>query len=154
MGRFFKNDLHDEFGSWPLGYTGTGGPDVGVIAAVGTAVGDGDDGAFHDAWMAAGDRFAAEAEAAEAKGHRASACESFLAAAACYATSYHPLYGAPVDPRLVAAFRTQIAAFDKGLARLPDPAARWRSPTRARRCPATSCRHAAAPASAGRCWPG
>ena len=122
MGRFFKNDLHDEFGSWPLGYTGTGGPDVGVIAAVGTAVGDGDDGAFHDAWMAAGDRFSAEAEVAEAKGHRASACESFLAAAACYATSYHPLYGAPVDPRLVAAFRTQIAALDKGLARLPDPA--------------------------------
>ena len=58
MGRFFANDLHDEFGGWPLGYTASGGPDVGVIAAVGAAVGDGDDGAFHDAWIAAGDRLA------------------------------------------------------------------------------------------------
>jgi hypothetical protein len=99
MGRFFRNDLHDEFGSWPLGYTATGGPDVGLIAAVGAAVGDGDDGAFHAAWMAAGDRLAREAQAA---GHRPSAGELWLAAAACYATSYHPLNGAPVDPRLPA----------------------------------------------------
>jgi hypothetical protein len=61
MGRFFRNDLHEEFGIWPLAYTAFGGPDVGVIAAVGAAVGDGDDGAFHDAWIAAGDRFLAEA---------------------------------------------------------------------------------------------
>ena len=99
-----------------------------MIAAVGAAVGDGDDAAFHAAWMAAGDRLAAEAEAARAKGHVASAAGSYLAAAACYATSYHPLYGAPVDPRLVAAFRTQIAAFDKGLALLPDPATPLRIP--------------------------
>ena len=26
MGRFFRNDLHDEFGSWPLGYTAPAGP--------------------------------------------------------------------------------------------------------------------------------
>ena len=46
-----------------LGYTATGGPDIGVIEAVGAAVGDGDDGAFYAAWMATGDRFVAEAEA-------------------------------------------------------------------------------------------
>jgi hypothetical protein len=51
MGRFFRNDLHDEFGGWLLGYTATGGPDVGVLAAVGAAVGNGDDGVFYDAWM-------------------------------------------------------------------------------------------------------
>jgi hypothetical protein len=128
MGRFFENPLHDEFGSWPLGYTATGGPDVGLIAAVGAAVGSGDDTAFHAAWMAAGDRLAAEAAAAQAKGHRASAAESWLAAAACYATSYHPLYGTPVDPRLVAAFRIQIAAFENGLVLLPDPARPLRIP--------------------------
>jgi len=122
MGRFFRNELHDEFGSWALGYIATGGPDIGVIEAVGAAVGDGDDAAFHAAWMAAGDRLAGEAEAAETAGHRASAGELWLAAAACYASSYHPLYGTPVDPRLTGAFRTQIAAFEKGLARLPDPA--------------------------------
>ena len=118
MGRFFRNDLHDEFGSWPLAYTATGGPDVGVIAAVGAAVGDGDDGAFYAAWMAAGDRFAAEAEAAEARGHGASAGEGWLAAAACYATSYHPLYGAPVDPRLRAALLALIRCACQRHARL------------------------------------
>jgi alpha-beta hydrolase superfamily lysophospholipase len=120
MGRFFQNALHDEFGSWPLGYTATGGPDVGLIAAVGAAVGGGDDTAFHDAWIAAGDRLAAEAETC--RDRPASAGALWLEAAACYATSYHPLYGSPVDPRLVAAFRKQITAFDKGLALLPDPA--------------------------------
>lgn len=125
MGRFFAKQMHDEFGSWPLGYTATGGPDIGVVAAVGAAVGDGDDAAFHDAWMAAGDRFLAEAgQTAD----RANRCRLTLWASACYATSYHPLYGAPVDPRLLAAFRKQIAAFDAGLALLPHPVAPLRIP--------------------------
>jgi pimeloyl-ACP methyl ester carboxylesterase len=128
VGRYFRNDLHDEFGTWPLGYTATGGPDVGVIEAVAGAVGDGDDAAFLAAWLAAGDRIAADGEAAEARGHAASAGASYLAAAACYATAYHPLYGAPVDPRLIAAFRTQIAAFERGLALLPEPARPLRIP--------------------------
>ncbi len=59
MGRFFKNDLHDDFGTWPLGYTAYGGVDVGELLAVAAAVGDGDDGAYYDAWMAAGNRLAA-----------------------------------------------------------------------------------------------
>ncbi len=33
---------------------------------------------------------------------------------AFYAASCHPLYGKPVDPRLVAAHRKQVAAFDAG----------------------------------------
>jgi len=45
MGLFFKNDLHDEFGTWPLGYTAAGGVDVGVIIAVAQAVANGEDSA-------------------------------------------------------------------------------------------------------------
>ncbi|AWM87294.1 S9 family peptidase [Microvirga sp. 17 mud 1-3] len=115
MGRFFRNDLHEEFGTWPLGYTAYGGADVGEIIAVAEAVGDGDDTAYFEAWMAAGDRLRAEAEAALERGLRASASELFLRASSFYATSYHPLYGEPVDARLVSAFRTQIAAFNEGL---------------------------------------
>lgn len=125
MGQYFRNEMHDEFGTWPLGYLANGGPGVGVIAAVGAAVGDGDDTAFHEAWMAAGNRFAAEAEAC---GTPASAGRAWLWAAACFATSYHPLFGAPVDPRLVAAFRAQIAAFDRGLALRPHPVPPMRIP--------------------------
>ena len=115
----FKDDFHDEFGAWPIAYIPYGGADFGEIQAVARAVGDGDDSAFYDAWVAAGDRLAAEAAAAA--GRRVSAHELFLRASCFYAASYHPLYGEPVDPRLIAAFRKQIDAFDRGLA-LSDPA--------------------------------
>jgi hypothetical protein len=116
MARLFRNDFHDGFGTWPLAYIPYGGADYGEVAAVAEAVGDGDDEAFYGAWVAAGDRVAAEAEEVLAQGHRASARELFLRASCFYAASYHPLYGEPVDPRLIAAFRKQIAAFDKALA--------------------------------------
>ena len=60
MGLLFKNDLHDEFGTWPLGYIPYGGADFGEVRAVADAVGDGDDAAFCDAWCAAGDRLAVQ----------------------------------------------------------------------------------------------
>ena len=121
MGLLFKNDLHDEFGTWPLGYIPYGGADFGEVRAVGAAVGDGDDEAFCDAWCAAGDRLAAEAAENEAGGRRASARDGWLRAASFYGAAYHPIFGAPVNPRLLAAFRKQIAAFDKGLG-LGEPA--------------------------------
>ena len=129
MGRFFRNDLHEEFGIWPLAYTAFGGPDVGVIAAVGAAVGDGDDGAFHDAWIAAGDRFLAEA--ANVRG-RDSRCRLTLWASACYATPTIRSTDAG-RPRLVAAFRKQIAASTRARA----------AAAPVRRCASRSRAHAA-----------
>ena len=70
MGLLFKDDLHDEFGTWPLGYIPYGGADFGEVRAVAAAVGDGDDEAFCDAWCAAADRLAAEAAENEAAGSR------------------------------------------------------------------------------------
>ena len=78
MGLLFKDDFHDEFGTWPIAYIPYGGADFGEIQAVARAVGDGDDSAFYEAWMAAGDRLAAEAAAAAAAGRRVSARELFL----------------------------------------------------------------------------
>ncbi|MGX1099326.1 alpha/beta hydrolase family protein [Amorphus sp. MBR-141] len=121
MGLLFRDDLHDEFGTWPLGYIPTGGADYGEVRAVAAAVGDGDDAAFCDAWCAAADRLAAEAAENEAAGRRASARDGWLRAACFYGAAYHPIFGAPVNPRLLAAFRRQIAAFDRGLA-LGEPA--------------------------------
>ncbi|QVQ28432.1 alpha/beta hydrolase family protein [Achromobacter deleyi] len=128
MGLAFKNDLHDDFGTRPVAYLPYGGADLGEILAVGRAVGDGDDSAFHEAWVAAGDRLAAQAQEAERRGLDASARELFLRASAFYATSYRPLYGAPVDPRLVAAFRKQVDAFNQGLALSRFPVAPLRIP--------------------------
>src|SRR5262249_54760363 len=128
MGLVFENDLYDEFGTWSVGYIPFGGPDFGEIRAVGRAVGSGDDKAFYEAWVAAGDRVVAEAVAEESRGHRSSARDLFLRASAFYAASYHPLYGAPVDPRLVAAFRKQVEAFDRGLKFFDPPVVPMRIP--------------------------
>ena len=38
MGLLFKDDLLDEFGSWPIAYIPYGGADFGEIAAVAKAV--------------------------------------------------------------------------------------------------------------------
>lgn len=128
METLFKDELHDAFGTWPLGYIPYGGSDFGEIRAVATAIGDGDDSVYYEAWTAAAGRLQAEAEAVLAKGHVSSARELYLRASAFYATSFHPLYGAPADPRLLAAFRKQIAAFDQGLALGPHPVRPQRIP--------------------------
>lgn len=116
MGLIFENDLHDEFGSSPLAYTPYGGADFGEVLAVARAVGNGDDAVFYDVWMTAADRLGSEAESAMVQGRRASARDLFLRASCFYSSSYRPLYGEPVDPRLVTAFRKQIDTFNKGLA--------------------------------------
>ena len=118
----FKNKLHEDFGTWPLAYIPYGGADFGELRAVAEAIGDGDDSAYYEAWNAAADRLRAEADAALARGHTDSARELYLRASAFYATSFHPIYGAPTDPRLLAAFRKQKHALDKGLAIGPYPA--------------------------------
>jgi alpha-beta hydrolase superfamily lysophospholipase len=116
MGAIFKDELHDQLGTWPLGYIPYGGADYGEIEAIAQAVGDGDDNAFYDAWTAAADRMREEGQRAEAAGHTASARESFLRAACFYGKSFHPLFGHPVDPRVITGSQNQIAAFERGLA--------------------------------------
>lgn len=114
-GALFDSEFHDEFGQWPVAYIPYGGPSMGEITAVARAVGDGDDAAFLEGWVAAGDAKVAQAEATLAAGHRLSAREMFLQASALYATSLHPLFGTPVDPRLLAAFDKQMTAFGRGM---------------------------------------
>ncbi|TPE61577.1 alpha/beta fold hydrolase [Sandaracinobacter neustonicus] len=111
----FRDAFHDGFGTWPLAYISTGGADYGEIQAVAEAVGDGDDGAYYDAWMAAGERLEQEAQVCLSAGSRAGAEAQYLKAAAFYATSYHPIFGEPVDPRIVRAFGKQKAALEAAL---------------------------------------
>jgi pimeloyl-ACP methyl ester carboxylesterase len=128
MGLIFKDRLHDEFGTWPLAYIPYGGADFGEVAAVGLAVGNGDDSAFYNAWVEAADRLAGEAQRLADRGRTASARNLFLRASCFYGVSYRPLFGRPVDPRLVAAFHKQMDAFNKGLALRDPPAAPLRIP--------------------------
>jgi alpha-beta hydrolase superfamily lysophospholipase len=128
MGLLFRDDLLDEFGTLALAFIPYGGADFGEVQAVAKTVGDGDAHAFYDTWVAAGDRLVSRGHDALRAGKRVSAREALLRAAAHYVSAYHPLYGAPVDPRLSAAFRKQIAAFDEGLALLDPPVRPLRIP--------------------------
>lgn len=127
MGLLFKDDLQDAL-TWAAGYTPYGGADFGEIVAVARAVGDGDNRAFYNAWVDAGDRLVERAKAALAAGKRQTARDAFLRASCHYASSYRPLFGAPVDPLLVAAFRKQIDSFNEGLALDDAPVAPLRIP--------------------------
>lgn len=127
MGLIFKDDLQDSL-TWAAGYTPYGGADFGEIVAVARAVGDGDDNAFNNAWVEAGDRLVERARAALAAGKRETARDAFLRASCHYASSYRPLFGTPVNPLLLAAFRKQIAAFDQGFALGDPPVAPLRIP--------------------------
>jgi predicted alpha/beta-fold hydrolase len=118
----FQDELLDQLGTFPLGYIPYGGADFGEVAAVAKIVGDGDADAFYAAWIGAADRLAARGAEALLAGCRASARDLYLRAACFYGTSYRPLFGEPVDPRLRAAFRKQMAAFEQGLSLLDFPA--------------------------------
>ncbi|QDQ97536.1 alpha/beta hydrolase family protein [Tomitella fengzijianii] len=122
-GQLFDSAFHDRFGQWPVGFVPAGGADMGDIVAVANAVGDGDDSAFYDAFVASGDVHAAEARRALVAGHRRSARARFLRASCMYAAAYHPIYGTPVDPRLLAAFDKQMDAFRTAM-ELCDPPVR------------------------------
>ena len=117
----FKDELHDQFGTWPLAYIPYGGADFGEVSALADQVGEGDDTIFHQAWIGYAGGLSEQAEEALQRGHEQSARELFLRASVFYAASYHPLYGDPVDPRLLAAFRNQVTALNRGLALFDTP---------------------------------
>ena len=91
VGRLFENDVHEDFGTWPLGYIPYGGADFGEVRAVAEVVGSGDDGVFYRAWVSAADRLKDEADKSLAKSYRASARELYLRASVFYCASYRPL---------------------------------------------------------------
>jgi alpha-beta hydrolase superfamily lysophospholipase len=117
----FSDPLHDEFASLILGFAPYGGGDVGEVQALALQVKEGDDSSFFDAFVNLARRRIDEGESATAKGHRASAHDCYLRAACFLGMAYHPLYGTPVDPRLVDAFHLQMDIFDRAMALLDPP---------------------------------
>jgi pimeloyl-ACP methyl ester carboxylesterase len=118
---FFEDPLFEDFTvSLALGLAAHGGPELGEVEATCARVVDGDDDSWYSAWCATAGRLVQAGDASAQGGHGVSARESYLRACVCYSAAYHPLFGAPVDPRLLDAFRRQREAFDKAAA-LVDP---------------------------------
>ena len=112
----FDDPLHDEFGSWNLGFAPYGGGDVGEVEYLATQVKAGDDDSFFEAYLALSRNLIAEGDAAAGRGQARTARDCFVRAAAYLGVGYHPLYGTPVDPRLVDAFHLQMDTFAKAMA--------------------------------------
>lgn len=122
MGLFFDDPLFEEFTTGlALALSSHGGPALGEVRATCVQIVDGDDDSWYAAWCATGDRLVHDGDLSADGGHPVSARESYLRGCVCYAVAYHPLFGAPVDPRLLDAFGRQRAAFDKA-ATLWEPA--------------------------------
>jgi hypothetical protein len=103
--------MWEAFGLRALPYALYGGADIGECVTTVDRVGDGDADDWHREWMATADRLAAAARESEKRGHAISAREAYLRASTYYHVSYFPLYGYPVDPRLVKAFEAEVACF-------------------------------------------
>jgi pimeloyl-ACP methyl ester carboxylesterase len=122
---FFQDPLFEEYAvSLGLALASHGGPELGEVQATCAGIVDGDDQSWYSAWCATADRLVRAGDASAEGGHGVSARESYLRACVCYSVAYHPLFGAPVDPRLLKAFRWQRAAFDKAAALMDPPGER------------------------------
>jgi hypothetical protein len=110
------NPMWEAFGNRALVLAIDRGADFGECVTTVGRVPEGDLDAWHREWVATGDRIAAIGDASAEAGHRVSAREAYYRACNYYRVSYLPLYGAPTDPRLVAAFEAETATFLKGAA--------------------------------------
>jgi pimeloyl-ACP methyl ester carboxylesterase len=125
MALFFQDPLFEDFTvSLALGLASHGGPELGEVQATCAGIVDADEDSWYSAWCATADRLVQAGDACAQGGHGVSARESYLRACVCYSAAYHPLFGAPVDPRLLEAFRRQRAAFDKAAALMESPGER------------------------------
>ncbi len=109
-------EMWDDFGMRALVYALDRGADFGDCITTISRIPDGDIDAWAREWKATGDRMMALAEDALAAGDPVSAREAYYRASNYYRVIQYPLYGYPVDPRLVEAFEAETAAFLKGAA--------------------------------------
>jgi alpha-beta hydrolase superfamily lysophospholipase len=121
MGLLSDNPMWEAFGQRALLRAVYGGADFGECLTTVQRIGSGDAGDWHREWTATADRVAALGDAAAAKGNAVSAREAYLRAVTYYHASYFPLFGRPVDPRLVDASHRETATFRRAAALFDPP---------------------------------
>jgi hypothetical protein len=88
-----------------------GGAEYGECAATARCITSGDADSWYREWVATAERVAGWGDESASRGHAVSAREAYLRASTYYRISFYPLFGAPVDPRLVAAFDRETQCF-------------------------------------------
>ncbi|MCT0224021.1 alpha/beta fold hydrolase [Synechococcus sp. CS-1328] len=118
MGIFFPDPLFERFAVRALSHALYGGADFGECFVTASQIAKGDPDSWFHAWTATADRVFAIADACAAAGRSVSAREAYLRASNYYRTSYLPLFGAPVEARLVEAFDREAEAFARAAERM------------------------------------
>jgi hypothetical protein len=112
--QLFATPLQNQFAAWAFEYVAEGA-DVGEIEAIAGDMTSDDDAAYYEAWYGHAKLHRAKAEAANRRGKTHTARYHYLRATVYASVSYKLLFGKPVDPRLSAAFKTQMSSFERAL---------------------------------------
>src|SRR4051812_9012956 len=115
---FFDDPLFEEFALRALIMDGC---PLGEVSATASLIEERDPDGWFLEWSAAGDRLAGYGDASAHADHVISASGAYLRASSYYRAAYLPLYGSPVDPRLLEAFDKEAAAFQKAAALMSSP---------------------------------
>ncbi len=95
---FFDDPLFEDFAVRALSLDGC---PLGEVSATISHIEEGDRDGWYEQWAATAVRITALGDASASAGHTVSARDAYLRASSYYRTAYLPLYGSPVDPRLV-----------------------------------------------------
>jgi len=115
---FFEDPLFEEFALRPLIMDGC---PHGEISTTTSLIEEGDRDSWYLQWTATPERVAGYADESARADHIISASDAYLRASSYYRAAYLPLYGSPVDPRLVEAFDKEATAFQKAAALMTSP---------------------------------
>lgn len=99
-----------------------GGADFAEVLVISDQITAGDNDSWHDAYLAAADRIAAEADDALRGGHRISARDGLLRAHSYYRSADFFLHGHPDDPRHYHAFDRSVECFQAAARLFTTPA--------------------------------
>ena len=94
---------------------------LGEISATTSLIEEGDRDGWYRQWTATAERVAGHADESAHAGHTISASDAYLRASSYHRAAYLPLYGSPVDPRLVEAFDKETDTFQKAAALMTPP---------------------------------
>src|SRR5919107_2171293 len=115
---FFDDPLFEDFAVRALSLDGC---PLGEVSATTSRIEEGDRDGWYEQWTATADRVAALGDESASAGPTVSARDAYLRASSYYRTAYLPLYGSPVDARLVEAFDKETTVFQKSAALMGAP---------------------------------
>jgi len=108
-----NNPIYQAFTQRAMCYIPTGGADFGECLVTIKKIAEGNVDKWYQEWIATASRVENIGNESLKNGHRISACEAYLRASNYYHTAYFPLFGYPVDKRLIKAFDKEIEVFQK-----------------------------------------